>query len=244
MTSPFAGVGYLFRGIGLLKTPGLRRFVMMPLTINTMLFAGLIWYLTGQLEQLDLWVQALLPDWLDWLSWLLWPLFMLLSTLVIFYTFTLVANVIAAPFNGLLAEKVELHLKGKKIESDDDWKTLMKEALPMVLAELRKLLYFVLRALPLLILFFIPVLNVAAPILWFLFSAWMLAVDYIDFPLGNHKQIFPANVDVLRKRRGLALGFGGMTSVLSLIPVLNFITVPAAVAGATALYVERIDNDA
>ncbi len=243
MTSPFSGAGYLFKGIGLIRQPGLRRFVLIPLLINSALFAGLIWYLNGQMDNLNAWVEDLLPSWLDWLSTLLLPLFILLSMLVIFYTFTMIANIIAAPFNGLLSEKVELYLTGQPIESNDDWKKLMKTMLPMIFAELRKILYFALRAIPLLILFFIPVLNIAAPFLWFIFSAWMLATEYIDYPLGNHQQIFPANISALKNKRGIALGFGGMTSILTLIPIINFITVPAAVAGATALYIDRIKED-
>ena len=107
--NPFAGAGYLLQGLGLILKPRLRRFVLVPLAVNVILFGGLIWYGAGQFEALLDW---LLPDWLDFLSWLLWPLFALTVLLVAFYGFTLVANLIAAPFNGLLAEKVEAYLGG------------------------------------------------------------------------------------------------------------------------------------
>ena len=48
-----------------------------------------------------------LGAWLDWLRYLLWPLFVLTAVLLVFYTFSLLTNLIAAPFNGLLAEAVE-----------------------------------------------------------------------------------------------------------------------------------------
>ena len=51
---------------------------------------------------------------------------------------------------------------------------------------LRATLYFLLRAIPLLLLFFIPVVNIAAPFIWAAFGAWMLALQYLDYPLGNH----------------------------------------------------------
>ncbi|MCB1733572.1 MAG: sulfate transporter CysZ [Gammaproteobacteria bacterium] len=238
LTAPFKGAGYLFRGIRLIMKPGLRRFVVVPVLINTVLFAAAIGYASGQLDLLDTWLQSLLPDWLDWLTTLLWPVFVLVAMLVIFYGFTLVANVIAAPFNGLLSEKVELLLTGQPIESESDWKKLMKDLAPMIFAELRKLLYFVLRAIPALIV------SIFIPFVWLIFAAWMLAVEYVDYPLGNHGKLFPANIDVLRGRRMLGLGFGGMVSILTLIPVINFITVPAAVAGATAMWVEQLaDRD-
>ncbi len=54
-----------------------------------------------------------LPDWLSFLSYILWPLFVALLVLMVFFTFTLVANIIAAPFNGFLAEKVEVVVRGE-----------------------------------------------------------------------------------------------------------------------------------
>jgi CysZ protein len=38
----------------------------------------------------------------------------------------------------------------------------------------------------------------------------------------------------------VAFGFGGAALVLTLIPVVNFIAVPTAVAGATALWVGEL----
>lgn len=241
LTAPFKGAGYLFRGIGLITQPGVRAFVLIPLLINVVLFAGALWYANAHLGDLEPILLGMTPDWLHWLVTplmvVLYPVFWLAALLLIFYTFTLVANVIAAPFNGLLSEKVELLLTGQPIEVDGDWKKLMKSLVPMILAELRKLLYFLLRAIPALIL------SIFIPFIWLIFGSWMLAVDYVDYPLGNHGKIFPANVDVLRKRRFMSLGFGGMVSVLAIIPVLNFITVPAAVAGATAMWVEQFNKE-
>ncbi len=53
-----------------------------------------------------------LPSWLSFLNYLLWPLFVVLVVLMVFFTFTMLANIIAAPFNGFLAEKVEVVVRG------------------------------------------------------------------------------------------------------------------------------------
>ena len=47
----------------------------------------------------------------------------------------------------------------------------------------------------------------------------------------------------LRGRPVLSLGFGAATAVLTLIPVVNFIAMPSAVAGATALWVREFAPD-
>jgi CysZ protein len=221
--------------------PGVRRFVALPLVVNVGLFAALIVYAKAQFEHFLHWLQGLLPPWLQGLEWLLWPLFVLSLAVVVLYTFTLVANLIGAPFNGLLAEAVERHLTGRRPEppstSLGGW---LIEAPRGFWDELRKVLYFVRWAVLFLVLFLIPGLNLVAPALWLAFSAWMLAVEYLDYPMGNHGLSFSEQRRRLRRRPMLSLSFGAGVLLLMLIPGLNFLAMPAAVAGATALWVDRL----
>ena len=46
----------------------------------------------------------------------------------------------------------------------------------------------------------------------------------------------------LRRRRALALGFGGAVVLATMIPVLNLFVMPAAVAGSAALWVSELGN--
>ena len=75
------------------------------------------------------------------------------------------------------------------------------------------------------------------------FGAWMLAIEYVDCPLGNHGQPYPAVRMKLRPKRRLALGFGGTVMALTMIPVVNFIAMPVGVAAATALYLDELRGD-
>jgi CysZ protein len=94
--------------------------------------------------------------------------------------------------------------------------------------------------IPLLLLLVIPGVNLFAPLAWALFGAWMLAIEYADYPMGNHDYYFAQEKALLAKHRPLALGFGGVLLVMTLVPVLNFLAMPVGVAGATALWVERL----
>jgi len=233
----FTGPRYLLEGFGLLRKPGLRRFVLIPVLINLLLFGGLIGLAYDWVDGSSRYLVDRLPDWLHWLSYLVVPVFVLTSLVVIFYGFSVVANLIAAPFNGLLAEAVESYLTGQQPEGN--WRQLLRDILPSILSELRKLLYFALRALPLLILLLVPAVNLAASVLWVLFSAWMMTVQYMDFPMANHRLFFREQRARLRKRPVLAWSFGGLVMLFTLVPVLNFFIMPAAVAGATALWVRE-----
>lgn len=237
---PLIGAAGLLRGAKLLNTPGLRRFVIIPVTINVLVFALSIGVLLQQFTPLvEKWV-GYLPAWLEWLGWLFWLFFALAAILLVFYTFSILANLIAAPFNGLLAEAVEKHLTGKPLPGGDSLLGALREAPSAILDELRKIGYFLLRAVPLLVLFWIPLLNLAAPVLWALFSAWMMAVEYGDYPMGNHGIRFAEQRKRLGQKRMLSLGFGGATLLATMIPLVNFLVMPAAVAGATALWVEQL----
>ena len=239
-SNPFVGAGCLIRGLRLITQPALRPFVLIPLLINTLIFSLLIWLGIDQFEVLLNW---LLPEnnWLDFLRWLLWPLFALTLLLIIFYTFTVVANLIASPFNDVLAEKVEQLLGGTLPEnSSSDWKRVVKGIAPALMGEVRKIAYFLLRVLPLLILFVIPGINIAAPFLWLLFSVWFLTLEYTDYPMGNHGIAFKQQLVRLKEQRLAALGFGSALTLMMMVPLLNFVAMPAAVAGATIFWHERL----
>nr|VFK54510.1 MAG: CysZ protein [Candidatus Kentron sp. TC] len=240
-----AGSGYFWRGFPLLNLPGIRRYVAIPLIINTSLFALLIYFGAERFDEL---LDQSIPDWLDWLRWLLWPLFAILSLFVTFFLFSLVGNLIAAPFNSLLAEALHARLAEPTSSQDAgsrdaEWLAffgdIAKSIVPSLLSELRKLRYLLARAIPLGLLFLIPGVNIIAPFLWLAFSAWMLAIEYADYPMGNHGLSFPEQRKYLGERRTLGFGFGGMVLLATMLPGLNFLVIPTAVAGATLLWVEQ-----
>ena len=238
--NPVSGMGYFFKGLSLITRNGVKRYVIIPLLVNILLFAVAIAVTGAQLPLLIEWVAGLLPDWLSWLSWLLLPMFILVVGLVAFFGFAVLGNLIAAPFNGLLAEAVEKRLTGQALDAPRGWRSLARDMSASILSELRKLTYFVIRAIPLLILLLIPGINLIASVVWLLFSAWMLALEYSDFPMANHGLSFPRQREILRSRRFLSLGFGGALALVLVIPGLNFLLIPAGVAGATAMWVEQL----
>jgi CysZ protein len=237
------GSRYLLSGFKLINQPGVRRFAYIPILINTLLFAGAIWL---GINQFDYWMTQLTPTWLpEWLSnalmWILWPLFAVLIVLIVFFTFSILANIVAAPFNGLLAEAVEKRLSNQAPPEQTLWQ-LIADTPRMIFNELRKLAYLLKWMIPLFILSWIPGLNLIAPLLWLFFSSWTLALDYHDYPMGNHLMGFKQQRELLRTKRSLALGFGMTTLGATMIPVINFLIIPVAVAGATALYVGKLQK--
>ncbi len=244
-SNPLKGAGYFLDGFGLMLKPGARRWVLIPLLLNLLLFTALIYYGAQYFELLTTRFEQWLPDWLDWLRWLLWPLFLLTVLLVVFFGFTLVANLISSPFNGLLAEAVERHLRGDHAPSsgaDGGWGTLLRGMGAALADEVGKQWYYLTRLLPVLLLFFIPLLNLAFPLVWFLFGAWMLALEYNDYPMGNHELRFKEQRQRLGRKRLMSLGFGGAALFAATLPGLNLLAVPAGVAGATAMWLREFQD--
>lgn len=246
---------YVVIGLRLITRPGIRRFVLVPLLINIAIFGVIGWLLSS-------WVNAWLSPsslilsegWLGGFSWLhaalAWvtSIVAFLANIAIWVTlawvYTLVANIIGAPFNSLLAERVESHLTGHSPEAGSSVGTLIREIPRTMTSELAKLWYLASRFLALFLLSLVPLVNVAAAPLLLLFGAWVFALEYLDYPLGNHGLRFREVRQSARQHPIKSFAFGAGVAFISAVPILNLIIMPAAVAGATALWLDAWEKPA
>ncbi len=236
------GIFLMLNGFKSLTHPGVRHFIYIPLLINLLVFGGLFYYCAQYgLDKLSF-LSPNLPSWLNWLGGILSFIkgiivFAALTILIGIFTIlaTLGATLLAAPFNGLLSESYSKAL-GVSVPTQPFIQMIHKT----LSRELVKLLYYIPRLLLLgiavVVLYFIPVANLAIPILFFWFSAWMMAIQYIDYPADNHHIRFKDMLINLKQHRAQVLGFGCTVALLSSIPFLNLIVMPAAVLGATRLW--------
>lgn len=236
------GVGYLVDGAKMLSHPSLRIFVLVPLTVNILIFGTLIGYGFSFLSEfMDRWLSGI-PDWLDFIEWILWPLIGVTFSLISGYLFTAVALIIASPFNGLLAEKAEELVTGKPVSGPEGLANALMLVPRGIFRELAKLMYYVPMAAFVLLITFIPGINAVAPLLWFLLGAWMMSIQFVDYPMDNHQLSFADVKEAVRSRRLSSMGFGGVVALCTGIPIVNFFVVPAAVVGATLLWCKELDQ--
>lgn len=234
------GAGYFLRGLAMTFEPGLRRFVLVPLIANISLFGLMGWLLYEVIT--DFYDAAMLsvPEWLQFLSWIITPLLWLVASLMTGYASTLLVLMLTSPFHALLAEKVEEAITGESVPALEGVAAALLEVPRALFREIRKFLYYVPMALAVLILTIIPVFNAVAPLGWFLLGAWMMSLQFIDYPMDNHRLPFREVRDACAERRLSTIGFGATVAFFTGIPLLNLVVIPAAVIGATLLWCEEL----
>jgi len=235
------GAGYLWQGIRLLARNGVRRYVLAPLLVSAILFTTLLWFGFTEFGAAVDSLMPALPDWLQWLGWLLLPLAFMAALALALLLCVLAVTLVTAPFTAPLAAAIERHLQDPARKSGGlaPDSSFWAGTLHAVGDELRKLGYFATRALPLVVLSVVPGINILAPPLWLVFSAWMLALEYTEIPLARHGMSIAAARRVVAGRRMTAFGFGLGVLGLTLLPGLQLLTIPAAVAGATVMVVRE-----
>lgn len=178
--SPGKAIDYFLEGMRLILQPGLRRFILIPLLINVLIFFVVTAYLWNAFGDLFDQILEWSPNWLDWFAWLLWPLVAFIFLIVYGYSFNIITNFLAAPFFGLLAEKIETRLIGIA-PPDEPWSQLIPRTLQR---EAIKLWYFISRGtlvfIIFVLLFFIPGANLLGALIATLWSCWCMAIQYSD----------------------------------------------------------------
>jgi CysZ protein len=235
------GISHVRDGFKLIKLRGIKRYVVVPVLINFILFTGAIWYGYTKFDTL---LERFLPNWLKWFEGAIWLIFAVVCLLVILFAFTLLANVFGAPFNGVLSEKIEEKITNEKVDIDEGYLALLQGTRIGLCNEFRKLFYIAIRAIPLLLLFLIPGINAFAPFIWFMFGAWMFAIEYLDYPMGNRNLTFKQQLVLIKQNRYICIGMGMGLMIMTIVPGLNFFAMPVGVAAATAVWTEHLKQHA
>ena len=172
IAASLSGPRHVLLGYRLLLRPGVRGVMLIPLLGNIALYTlGAVLALYGTEYAIDRW----LPTTLDWLRWLIYPLLIVVLLALSFFSFTLLGNLLLAPFNGRFLERVERALTGKTgletppdldigcvapcVRNCIDWATSLAHA-GRVRAG------------------FVPVIGVIAIPLGLLLGAWLLALEF------------------------------------------------------------------
>ncbi len=231
----FRGLGFLIEGFRILKLhPRLLLFVIIPLTLDILAFAGGVFLGTTFLSG---WVAAALnfvitPAAGLWYSVLYYPLlvFLWVAFLVLLgYSIFVIGAVIASPFHSLLAERTLMKL-GALQTAPFSLRSSLRTGFKMFKASLKKMLVFAVLGIVILICSFIPIVNILASFMACLIVAFD-AMDYSfeikEWGLKERFAFFKAELPLFC---GMALALG----LTLLMPGLTLLFYPVAVVGAAS----------
>ncbi|NOY13464.1 MAG: cysteine biosynthesis protein CysZ [Deltaproteobacteria bacterium] len=233
------GFSYPLRAARFLaKKPGLLKYLLIPFVINLLIFTLSVyfgldlfqWLLATYAPSTEVWYGVILYS-------LAWTVAMLLTVVTVFFSFTVVGNLIASPFNELLSEHTEALLVGGKPDERFSVGRFWKEAKYAVLVEIKKLSVFILCMLLLFAINLVPgvgslIYAVLAPI----FTLFFLVVEYMAFVLMRKQLSFTQQRRYISRRPVLMTGFACSIFLLLAIPFVQFFCIPLAVVGATLLW--------
>ncbi|MEZ5557308.1 MAG: sulfate transporter CysZ [Pseudomonadales bacterium] len=233
------GARLFLAGARAVREPGMGRYTWPPLLVSAAIVISGLGVAFSRIDDLVVWVSAQLPGWLDFLTLILEPLLYLLGMLMGAWLFAFVAVLVGSPFLGMLSAAVERrHGEPSAPAPAGFWAALAGT----FARELRKLGYHLPRLLAVLLLSLLPVINTVAPLIWFLFGAWTLAVEFADYPAENRARPFRETLTLLRQHRAAAMGYGVCATAALSIPLVNFLFVPAVCAGGTLLWLRIRDE--
>lgn len=138
---------------------------------------------------------------------------------------------LSAPFMSPVSEKIEAHLSGthhthrNTSNASQLWRGIR--------INVRNLLMELLITIPLLILSFIPILNIVTSVLLFLVQSYYAGFGNMDYTLERHFK-YGESVQFVSKHKGTAIGNGLVFMAMLLIPVVGIILVlPLSVTAAS-----------
>lgn len=230
------GAAWLPRGAGtVLAGRGLLRWAVLPILASlfafVILLAGAVWlaaHFAGQAGG---------GGWGTLWGWLAGVGAFLVVIVAGFFTFGMLAALVAAPFNEILSQATERLLTGSTGEVRD--RSFAADMLRAALAAARLFALEVLAAALCLLLFLVPVAGaVLSPVLFAAQGAFFLALAFLDYPLDRRKLGVRGKLAFCRRHAAEVMGFGAAVYLVMMVPLLNVLMVPAAAAGATRLYLD------
>ena len=231
-----------FRSFRLLRNnPRLILYILVPFLINTLVFSGAVYL---GLDFFGSTVVEYIPQGESWywsvLYWFLWVVAVLLTAVLVFFSFTVVGNLLASPFNDLLSERTEEVLSGAINDEPFSLRRFWADAFQTILLEAKKMWVFVMVMVLILPLNLLPGIgNGLYTVLAVSLTLFFLCFEYLSFVMVRKRQFFREQKNFIFARKFIMMGFScGVMAILA-IPFFQLFCIPLAVIAATRIWCEE-----
>ena len=139
---------------------------------------------------------------------------------------------LSAPFMSPVSEKIEAHINGNLQHTHR--KTSFQEQLVRgIRISIRNLSKELLVTIPILLLKFIPLVNIFSTILLFVVQSYYAGFGNMDYTLERHLK-YKESIDFVGRNKGFSIGNGIVFMLCLLVPVIGIIVVlPLSVTAAS-----------
>ena len=167
---------------------------------------------------------------------ILFVVFMAILFFVVNWTFVMVVSILAAPFNDAISTLVEKKYTALNIADEHfSWRKIFPNILKTIWNELKKVSLIMFLTLIAAALSFFPVI---AP-LGFLFSALLLAIQFIDYSWARHHWKAGQCIKDTTKHV-FSYTFGGACFMLLMaVPIINLLALTVAIIYFTLLWADK-----
>lgn len=248
MKQPFnsflIGFRTLFVGLKLIRSESkILKLAIIPFIIDFLVLALTFFWGSSKISD---WVKGgmswLFPEMSGfWEGLIYYPVYVLawlVFIVMLFFLGYIVAALIAAPFNSLLAEKTLMHL-GVIQKEPFSFQRWVKISIKMLWAALLKTFVFLGLGLIFFGVSFIPVVGLIATlgiVLVMAFDSADYSFEILEYPLGRRFHFFNKNFFYF-------LGSATALGLTLLVPGLSFLLLPVAVVGHAELVAKNIQGN-
>lgn len=227
----------------MLKRPRLWPLGLVPALITFAVLTTAVVLLAGTVLDLVSWATPFADDWAERtrtiVRWVVALAIVVLAVWACVLLFVALTLTIGQPFYEALAKRVDEELGNAPEERDEPWHRGVRRSV-------RETLSMLLRTAPAGIAVFavglVPVVGqVAGPVLGALVGGRFLALELLAPAMERRGKYLLERLVFAKSARAVILGFGIPAFLAFLVPLLNVVLMPGAVAGATLLVREHVD---
>jgi CysZ protein len=243
------GFHLAFRGLTFLwEQRSLWKWAILPAVVNVVVFTAAFALFLRFYADLSGLATSFLPlappqVWYAWLwvaplrllAWGISLLLIVTALVVLYFAFLVLGTMLAAPFLDVLAQRTE-ELVHRHVAAEHT--TLLGTLQTMgasLTNEVLKLGFFLAVQLTLFLLSLLPLLAPLTVLASTLFTVLFLPLEYAGYAMDHRHLRFAQRRALIWQHRWLMLGFGAAAFLTMLIPLLNFVCLPALVVGGTLL---------
>lgn len=235
------GIKAYFGAFNLISKLKLWKYFAVPMIISLVTAIAIFGTAYGLSDNIVDYITSIFPSWNSY-SWVK-TTFRIISGLIIIVIglilFKHIIMALSAPFMSPVSEKIEAHLTGNVSHIHRNT-SFLEQLWRGIRINGRNLFMELLLTIPILLLKFIPVVNIFSTILLFLVQAYYAGFGNMDYTLERHFK-YNESLRFVRQHRGLAIGNGIVFILFLLIPLVGVVLVlPLSVTAATLKTVDAL----